>query len=129
MIKPWAADDHSFIAYISKEVHKTTIDLNVVELLAGRTSSVGHAPSGQFALAAAHALTKHVGIQGEISGFSRNDEQSGALFQLDALTYQASSRLVLDGGVRFGLTHQAPVAGVFAGLTIGVGDLYKKHGH
>ena len=114
---------------MSEEIHKTTVDFNAVELFAGRTSGPGHASSGQFALAASHGVKERAGIQGEISGFSRNDEQPGGLFALGALTYQANSKLVFDGGIRFGLTHDAPNVGVFAGITVGVADLYKNRRH
>jgi hypothetical protein len=119
--------DHSFMALVSKGIKRTTVDFNVAELVAGRTSTPGHASSGEFAVAASRGVSEHVGIQGEISGFSRSDEQPGASLGLGAVTYQVNSRLVLDCGLRFGLTANAPHPGVFAGLTIGVFDLSTKH--
>jgi hypothetical protein len=121
--------DHNFIALLSKNIGKVTVDFNFSSLLAGRTSNNGHATSAQLALAASRVLTKRWGIQGEISGFGRNDEQPGALFLLAAATYQVNRRLVLDGGARTGLSHDAPAVGVFAGLTVGVADLYRRHHH
>lgn len=118
--------DHDFIALVSKTVDKTTLDLNAICLLAGRTSRKGHALSGQGALAVSEALTKRFGVQGEISGLSRNDEQRGAIVGLSVATYQVSNRLVLDAGVRFGLTHGAPSSGFVAGMTVGASDLYRK---
>jgi hypothetical protein len=119
--------DHNFIGFISKKIGETTVDFNAIYLLAGRTSTNGHASSGQAALAASRNVTKRFGIQGELSGFSRNDEQPGAMFVLGAVTYQVNRRLVLDSGMRFGLTHDAPRAGFFAGMTVGVADLYHRH--
>lgn len=120
--------DHNFIGLVSKKFGETTIDFNAIYLLAGRTSSSdGFASSGQAALAVSRNLNKHFGIQGEISGMSRNDEQSGALFGLGVVTYQLNRRVVFDGGVRVGLTADAPRAGIVAGITVGVADLYKKH--
>lgn len=118
--------DHNFIALVSKTVDRTTLDLNAICLVAGRTSRKGHASSGQGAFAVSEALTKRFGVQGEISGFSRNDEQRGAMVGLSVATYQVSERLVLDAGVRFGLTHGAPSSGFVAGMTVGVSDLFKK---
>jgi hypothetical protein len=118
--------DHNFIALVSKTFDKTTFDFNAIYLLAGRTSRNGHASSGQGAFAVSEALTKRFGVQGEISGFSRNDEQRGAMMGLGVATYQVSDRLVLDAGVRFGLTHGAPSSGFVAGMTVGIADLYKK---
>lgn len=118
--------DYNFIALVSKTLNKTTLDFNAIYLLAGRTSGDGHASSGQGAFALTQALTKRVGVQGEVSGVSRNDEQSGAMLGLAVATYQVNERLVLDAGVRFGLTHGAPSNGFVAGLTVGVADLYRK---
>ena len=121
--------DHNFIALVSKKIGGTTLDFNAVFLFSGRTTDNGHASSGQAALAASHNVTRRVGIQGELSGFSRNDAQPGAVLALTAVTYQINRRLVLDSGLRFGLTHDAPRSGLFAGLTVGIGDLYKhRHG-
>src|SRR5882724_7533593 len=123
--------DHNFIALISKKVGETTIDFNAIYLLAGRTSQSGHASSGQAAIAASRNVTKRFGLQGEISGFSRNDDQPGAAFGLGVVTFQVNRRLVFDGGVRAGLTHGAPRVGAVAGLTVGISDLYarKKNKH
>jgi hypothetical protein len=119
--------DHNFIGFISKKIGGTTIDFNAVYLLAGRTTASGHASSAQGALAASHDATKRWGLQGEISGFSRNDAQSGVVFTLGAATYQVNRRVVLDGGVRAALTHDAPRMGLFVGMTVGVADLYRHH--
>src|ERR1043166_2805877 len=119
--------DHNFIALVSKKIHGTTMDFNAIYLVSGRTTDNGHASSGQAAFAASHDVRKGVGIQGELSGYSRNDEQSGALFALAAFTYQIKPRLVIDTGVRSGLTPDAPRVGFFAGLTLGIRDFYKHH--
>jgi hypothetical protein len=119
--------DHNFIALVSKDIGKTTIDFNGSYLLAGRTSTSGYASSVVAALAASHNITKRLGIQGEISGVARVDEQPGALLLLAAATWQVNRRLVLDGGARTGLTHDAPRVGIFAGLTVGIADFYRRH--
>lgn len=121
--------DHNLITFVSKKIGQTTVDFNAIYLLAGRTTSSGYVSSAQGALAASRNVTKRVGVQGEISGFSRNDTQPGALFLLAAGTYQVNRRLVLDSGVRFGLTHDAPRVGLFAGMTVGLADVYKRHRH
>ena len=118
--------DHNFIGLVSKTVGKTTVDFNAIYLLAGKTSTTGHTSSGQAALAITESLSKKFGVQGEISGFSRNDEQSGAIFGLGVVTYQLNKRMVFDSGVRFGLTSDAPRVGIVAGITVGIADLYKK---
>lgn len=121
--------DHNFIALVSKNIRGTTIDFNAIYLLAGRTSGAGRASSGQAAFAVSRNLTKRFGVQAEVSGLSRNDAQPGAMVGLGVATFQVNRRLVFDGGVRFGLTPDAPNVGVAAGLTVGVADLYKKRTH
>lgn len=121
--------DHDFIALVSRSIGKTTIDFNGSWLLAGRTSGSGHASSAQSALAVSRTLTKRCGIQGELSGYGRNDEQPGSIFLLAAVTWQVNRRLVLDGGARTGLTHDAPGVGFFGGMTVGIANLYHRHSH
>jgi hypothetical protein len=121
--------DHDFIALVSKKIGGTTMDFNASLLISGRTTETGHASSGQGAFAVSRNLSRRIGIQGELSGSSRNDAQSGAMLALGAVTYQINRRLVLDSGLRFGLTHDAPRSGVFAGLTLGIADLYKHRKH
>lgn len=121
--------DHNFIGLASKKIGKTTVDFNAIYLLAGRTSGKGFASSGQAALAVSRSLTKKFGVQSEISGLSRNDMQSGAMFALGVITFQLNRRLAFDSGLRFGLTSGAPRVGVVTGLTIGVADLYKNRRH
>lgn len=118
--------DHNFIGLISKTIDKTTIDFNAIYLLAGRTSAKGHASSGQGALAVTQAVTKKFGVQGELSGASRNDESRGAIFALGVVTYQLNRRVVFDSGLRTGLTTGTPRVGVVAGVTVGIADLNKK---
>jgi hypothetical protein len=119
--------DHNFIGLISKTARRTTVDFNAIYLLAGNTSDRRHTSSGQAAFAVTQNLTKRFGVQGEISGASRNDQQPGTMFGLGVVTYQINRRMVLDGGLRIGLTAEAPRTGVVAGVTYGIADLYKRH--
>jgi hypothetical protein len=119
--------DHSVLALFSKKTGETTFDFNGVYLLAGRTTDAGRASSAQAALAASRDVTERFGLQGELSGLTRNDEQPGALFALGVATYKINRRLVLDCGMRFGLTHDAPRVGAVAGLTVGVAQLFRRH--
>jgi len=119
--------DHNFVGLVSKKFGQTVIDINAIYLSAGRAAERGRASSAQGAIAFSRSLTRRTGIQGEVSGFSRNDLQPGAVFGLGVATYQVNQRLVFDGGVRFGLTHDAPRAGAVAGLTVGISNLYRKN--
>jgi len=119
--------DHSFVGLFSKTEKKTTVDFNAIYLLAGNTSDDRHNSSGQAAFAVTQALSKRFGVQGEISGYSRNDQIPWAMLGLGVVTYQINRRAVVDSGVRFGLTPFAPKIGVVAGITFGIANLYKLH--
>ncbi|MBZ5537913.1 MAG: transporter [Acidobacteriia bacterium] len=118
--------DHNFIGFISKKIGKTTVDFNAIYLLAGRQGSGGLASSGQAALAATYNVTQKFSLGAEVSGFSRNDIQSGAVFGLGVIAYQVNRRLILDAGIRTGFTRGSPRVGALAGFTVGVADFFKK---
>jgi Putative MetA-pathway of phenol degradation len=118
--------DHYALALVSRKLGETTLDFNAIYLLAGRTTGPGRASSAQAAFAASRDVTKRLGVQGELSGMTRNDAQAGAVFTLGVVTYQVNRRLVFDGGVRAGLTPEAPRVGVVAGLTVGLARLYGR---
>src|SRR5262245_35677705 len=82
--------DQNFIALVSKKFGQTVFDFNAIYLLAGRATGRGRASSAQGAIAFSRNLTRRTGIQGEISGFSRNDRQPGAVFGLGVATYQVN---------------------------------------
>src|SRR5438105_757106 len=67
--------DHNLIALVSKNIRGTTFDFNAIYLLAGRTTDARHASSAQAALAASRNVSKRFGVQGELSGLTRNDAQ------------------------------------------------------
>jgi hypothetical protein len=119
--------DHSVLALFSKKLGETTLDFNAIYLLAGRTTDAGRASSAQAALALSRNVTRRFGLQGEVSGLTRNDSQAGAVFALGVATYQLNRRLVIDGGLRLGLTDYAPRVGAVAGLTVGLAELYRRH--
>ena len=118
--------DHTLLALLSKKINRTTVDFNAMYLLVGRAVQEGYVSSGLAALAVSHNVTDQFGVQGEISGFSRTDMLPGGVLGIGVVTYQISRRFVLDGGLRWGLTHNAPRVGIVAGLTVGVSDFYKK---
>lgn len=119
--------DHTFIGLFSKTFGRTTVDFNAFYLLNGRTSRGGYESSGQAALGISQDVTRRFSLQEEISGHSRSDQDKGEMFMLGAAAYKINRRLVVDGGMRFGLTPDTPRAGVFAGIVVGMANLYKKH--
>jgi Putative MetA-pathway of phenol degradation len=118
--------DHYALALLSKKIGATVLDFNAAYLLAGRTTDAGRASSALAALAASRDLAHGLGLQGELSGSTRNDAQPGALFALGVVTYKLNRRLVLDGGLRLGLTPEAPRLGAVAGLTVGVAQIFRR---
>jgi hypothetical protein len=118
--------DHKIIALLSRKLGQTDMDFNAAYLVVGREGESGWVSGGQAALAFSHSYPNRFGIQGELSGQTKDDAQPVGLYTLGALTYKVNRRLVLDSGMRFGLTHDAPRVGVFAGMTVGVADFYRK---
>jgi hypothetical protein len=118
--------DQNVIGLLSKNIGAITVDFNTIYLLAGRTGRSGHASSGQGALALSRGVTKNLGGTVEISGYSRNDIQSDALFGLTGLSYQFNPRFSVYSGVRFGLTPVTSPVGYLGGVTYGIGNLYKN---
>lgn len=118
--------DHNFIGFVSKKIGQTTLDFNAIYLLAGRPGKPGLASSGQAALAATYNVTQKFGLEAEVSGFSRNDTQLGAVSGLGVITYQVNRRFILDAGLRTGLTRGSPRVGALAGFTVGVADFFKR---
>ena len=118
--------DHKLLLLLSKKLGTVDMDLNGAYLIVGREDEPGWVTGGQGAVSFSGEFRNGFGLQGELSGQSKDDVQPKGLFALGALTYKANKRLVFDAGMRFGLNPDAPRVGVFAGFTVGVIDFYKK---
>ncbi len=118
--------DHKFILLLSKKIGETDLDFNGAYLIVGREDEPGWVTGGQAAFSVSHEFQNNFGFQAELSGQSKDDVLPRGLYALGALTYKANRRLILDAGMRFGLNEDAPRAGVFAGVTVGVADLYHR---
>ena len=118
--------DHKIVALISRKLGQVDMDLNGAYLIVGRENQSGWVTGGQGALSFSGEFENGFGLQGELSGQTKDDVQPQGLFALGALTYKANRRLIFDAGMRFGLNADAPRYGVFAGVTIGVSDFYGK---
>jgi hypothetical protein len=118
--------DHKFVTLISKKFGAVDMDLNGAVLVVGREDASGWITGGQGALSFSGEFENGFGLEGELSGQSKDDIQPKGLYALGALTYKVNRRFRLDSGVRFGLTEDSPRVGVFAGMTIGVAELYQK---
>jgi hypothetical protein len=119
--------DHKVVLLLSKKIGQTDVDFNTALLVVGHEDVMNRwVNGGQFALSFSREFENHFGLEGELSGQSKDDEQPKGLFALGALTYKVNRRLIFDAGMRFGLNADAPRVGVFAGVSVGVADLYKK---
>jgi hypothetical protein len=117
--------DHNLMALVSKKLGNVEVDITAAYLVVGREEGDGWRSGGQGAIAFSREFTSGVGVEGELSGQSEDDVQPRGLFALGAVTYRVYERLTLDAGLRFGLNPDAPRVGVFAGVTVGVADLFR----
>ncbi len=120
------APAHSVALLLSKDFGRHHLDFNESAEWRGRPDTRGFDRDYFSALAYSHPLTNKLGIDAEIAGFSRvNPATPWTLTILGALTYNVSSRLVLDGGCYVAAHGDLPPATFFAGLTYSVADLYR----
>ena len=118
--------DHKIITLLSKKFGETDVDFNAAYLIVGREEERGWVTGGQAALGISREFENNYGFEAELSGQTKDDAQPPGLYALGALTYKVNKRFVFDSGMRFGLTQDAPRVGVFAGVTVGVADFYRK---
>jgi hypothetical protein len=117
--------DHQILALVSKKIGEMELDCSLGLLINGRELQSGHLKGGQFAFGLSRDIGHGFGLQGEVSGQNLDADQPHGVFALAALTYQSSRRIIFDLGTRFGLNSIAPDFGVFAGVSIGIVNLYK----
>jgi hypothetical protein len=118
--------DHRVVTLLSKKLGQVDMDLNGAVLIVGRENAGGWITGGQAALSLSGEFDNGLGLEGELSGQTKDYVQPKGLFALGAVTYKVTRRFRLDAGMRFGLNPDAPRVGVFAGLTVGVGDFYRR---
>jgi Putative MetA-pathway of phenol degradation len=115
---------HAAGVLLSKDFGKHHLDFNEIAEWRGRSHAGGFDRDYFTALAYSRALTDRLGIAAEVAGFSRvNAATPSTLTVLQALTYNFSSRLVLDGGCYFAARGDLPIVTFFAGVTYSVADL------
>ena len=118
--------DHKLVFLLSKKVGQMDFDFNGAYLNHGREDGAGRESGGQAAFSFSREFENNFGLEGEFSGQSLDEVQPRGVYALTAVTYKVTRRLQLDGGLRFGLTSDAPRVGVFAGMTVGVADFFGK---
>jgi Putative MetA-pathway of phenol degradation len=119
--------DHKIVGLMSRKVGATDIDFNAAMLVNGREHKNGWLTGSQFALGFSRDLKQGFGVQGELSHQNLDTDQPRGTFALGALNYKANWRIIFDAGMRVGFTADTPRFGVFAGLTIGIANFYRKH--
>jgi hypothetical protein len=118
---------HSAGLLVSRDFGRHHLDFNENIQWLGRENSGGFDHNYFTALSYSHPITEKFGFSEELAGFSRTNTMIGpTLTLLQALTYSASSRLVLDGGCYFGLMGDLPQVTFFGGVTYAVVDLYRR---
>jgi len=119
--------DHNLRLIVNRTLGKIDLVFNASYLNVGRDDSDRRASGAQAIFAVTRELPRDFGVIGEVYGQSV-DDPAGArgIYALGAVTYKLNPRLRFDAGARAGFGSDAPRAGVFAGLTIGVADLYRR---
>lgn len=119
--------DHSAKFIFNRTFGKTDYRFNVSYLNVGRENSGKRADGAQFIFAAVHELPNNFGVIAEVYGQSVDEAQPRGVYALGAVTYKINRRLRIDAGVRgdIGGGSDAPDAGIFTGLTIGVADFFR----
>lgn len=116
--------DHQIIYLVSKDLGGFHADFNVDFEFLGREGQSGHDIVAAPALAVSHSFGRFT-IAGEISGTSRqNDSTPSTVSTLWALSYNVSSRCVLDTAVSFGLKGDVLDRTYLAGITFSIAKLY-----
>ena len=121
--------DHNLIFLVSKELLGLDWDFNYQLGWIGKEGKKGFDDSHLLALSLSRPLFGPLGFQGEIYGSPRVNRQTPGIISTDwALTYNVTSRVVLDAGVDIGLNAATRDVTYFAGITIALFDLYKQLG-
>lgn len=117
--------DHTLLLLLSKKIGKTDIDFNVGFLADGEADGSGWDHGGMAAFDVSRDSENNFGVEAELSGTSIDSQLPRGFYALGSVNYKVNRRLRFDRGARFGLNPDAPRFGVFAGLSLGVADLYK----
>lgn len=118
--------DHNLRLILNRTFGKTDYRVNLSYLNIGRADSDRRASGAQAIFTIVRELPRDLGIIGEVYGQSVDEQPPRGVYTLGAVTYKINQRLRCDVGMRVGFGADAPRVGVFAGLTVGVADLYRK---
>lgn len=118
--------DHNLRLIFDRKYGKTDFIFNAAYLNNGREDANKRESGAQAVFTVERELSKKFDIVGEVYGNTIEESQPRGIYLSGALIYKVSKRLYLDIGVRPGFGPEAPKIGLFAGMTLGVANLYKK---
>lgn len=102
---------------VSVEVGAATLDVNFGAQRLGAVNPGESRTAYTWAGALSYPINQRWGIAGEFSGVAQRGVSGTSQF-LAAATYNVSKRVVLDGGIAWGLTRASTDRAVFVGITI-----------
>ncbi len=124
-----AAVGHSAGILASKDFGRHHLDFNETIQWVGKSRG-GFDRNYFTALAYSYAINYRIGFSEEIAGFSRTNSEIGAtLTILQALNFNVSPRLVLDGGCYIAPVGDLPTVTFFGGVSYAVGGLFRHPKH
>lgn len=118
--------DHNLRLILHRTLDKTDYIFNAAYLNNGREDNDRRESGAQAVFTVERELSEKFDIVGEIYGNTIEESQPRGIYLSGALIYKVNKRLYLDIGVRPGFGRDAPKIGIFAGLTVGAANLYKK---
>jgi len=120
---------HSAGILVSKDFGTHHLDFNETAQWLGRPGASGFDRDYFTAVAYSHGFTEKWGATAEIAGFSNTNATTPATMTLmGAVTYNLSSRLIVDTGVYVAAYGQLPRVTFFSGVTYSIADVYQHRG-
>jgi hypothetical protein len=117
--------DHKLRFLTSKKVGTTDVDFNAAVLVNGNSDTRRRETGYQLALGSSLEIKRSLSLQAELFGETLDTDQPRGLFVQGGLTYQRTTRVSLDVGVRGGVNSRAPRFGIFAGASFSLANLYR----
>ena len=115
--------DHSISLLASKDVRRVHFDFNVTPLIAGSRSGFNH--NTGMTLSASIPVSRRLSVVTEGYGYTRLSADDAAFASsMAGVTYAVNRRLMLDGGLDFGVTRNAPQQRVYVGATYAIGNAF-----
>ncbi len=102
---------------MSAELGEAALDINLGAIHLGSVNPGESRTAYAWSTALSHAINDKWGIAGEFSGVSQRGVPGISQF-LAAVSYNVSRKIVLDGGVAWGLTKASTDRALFAGMTV-----------